>query len=61
MRVQVQAFLGDPGDQLIEVVAREPLAAIACRLHLGLIAVVPDEVDGSRLGPRRVACLSLMR
>src|SRR5262245_35794088 len=50
MRVQVQALLGDPGDQLIEIVAREPLAAIACRLHLGLVAVVPDEVDGSRLG-----------
>jgi hypothetical protein len=48
--VQVQALLGSSRDQPIEVVAREPLAAIACRLHLDLIAVVPDEVNGSRLG-----------
>src|SRR5262245_44958763 len=59
MRVQVQALLGDPGDQLIEVVAREPLAAIACRLHLGFIAVVPDEVDSSRLGPEARGVLVL--
>src|SRR5262245_52159870 len=50
VRVQVESLLGGPGDQLLEVVAREPLAAIACRLHLGLIAVVPDEVYGLCLG-----------
>src|SRR5262249_62199382 len=50
MRVQVQALLGAARDQLREVVAREPLAAIACRLHLGLLAVVPEQGEGSALG-----------
>jgi len=59
MRVQVEALLGDPGDQLIEVVAREPLAAIACRLHLGLVTVVPDEVNGLRLGVEALGVLVL--
>src|SRR6516162_5713440 len=50
VRVQVEALLGAARDQLAEVVAREPLAAIACRLHLGLVTVVPGEVNGLRLG-----------
>ena len=50
VRMQVEALLGAARDQLAEVVAREPLAAIACRLHLGLVTVVPGEVNGLRLG-----------
>ena len=59
VRVQVEALLGAARDQLAEVVAREPLAAIACRLHLGLIAVVPDEVNGLRLGIEALGVLVL--
>src|SRR5262245_1562088 len=59
VRVQVEALLGAARDQFPEVVPREPLAAIACRLHLGLVTVVPDEVDGVRLGVEALGVLVL--
>ena len=59
VRVQVESLLGSSRDQLAQVVAREPLAAIARRLHLGLVAVVPDEVNGSRLGIEALGVLVL--
>src|SRR5262249_42321638 len=59
VRVQVEALLGAARDQLAEGVAREPLATIACRLHLGLIAVVPDKVNRSRLSIKALGVLVL--
>ena len=58
--MQVEALIGAARDQLPEVVAREPLAAIACRLHLGLVTVVPGEVNGLRLGVEALGVLVLV-
>src|SRR6516162_11842166 len=57
VRMQVEPLFSAARDQLPEVVAREPLAAIACRLHLGLVTVVPGEVNGLRL---RVEALGVL-
>src|SRR5262249_22126139 len=59
VRGQGEAPLDAARDQFPEVVAREALWAIACRLHLGLVTVVPGEVNGLRLGVEALGVLVL--